>query len=105
VYVSKFDVFARADESTPNVLIEFTVRVHKTHAIQTYVAHARYDGTRRPVDVAQTAWNELTGLCPTETGKVDRDISPSQQATLDNIKHFVCTETAKPDTRLPMVVV
>jgi hypothetical protein len=106
VHVTRFEVLGASDDVMGrHALIEFLVRAHKTKAVCRYEVKIAYDGMSGPMSVSQKAWEDLTGLGQTDAGHFDRDVSPSQQAIIDDLKRFVCTETAKDAMRLPLDVV
>ena len=108
VHISRLELPDMTDNGCDleqHALVEFLIRAHKTRATCTYVVRLACIKSWGPMYIAQMAWEDLTGLRQMDVGHIDRVVSPAQEATLDEVKHFVCTETAKQGTRLPLTVV
>ena len=99
------DSLADCSETEQHAVVEFLIRANKTRATCSYVVQVPCTKGCETSDVAQKAWEDLTGLRHLDAGHIDRHVSSTQQTTLDELKRFVCTETAKTNVWLPLTVV
>lgn len=107
IRVTKFDVIDTFNGARAASIV-FQVQANKTRAYRTYPIRVSFDGSSTPIMTVRAAWKQLTGQDITlEAGSVQTVAAPTagQQATMEEIKEFVRTETQKLGVNLTLDVI